>query len=74
MLTSIPGQHRESDFQTIVSPCRFTQVISRSKTGLPLNSRGRLDLVPHRLVFIDKTGAGTRMARLHGRAPREERL
>lgn len=35
---------------------------------------GQLDLVPHTLVFIDETGANTKMARLHGRAPRGERL
>jgi len=32
----------------------------------------RLD--PDRLVFIDETGTSTKMARLHGRAPRGERL
>jgi len=31
------------------------------------------DLDPARLVFIDETGASTRMARLHGRAPRGQR-
>lgn len=31
------------------------------------------DLAPERLVFIDETGASTRMARLRGRAPRGER-
>jgi transposase len=35
---------------------------------------GQLDLDPHTLVFIDETGANTKMARLHGRAPRGERL
>ncbi len=35
---------------------------------------GHLDLDPHTLVFIDETGASTKMARLHGRAPRGERL
>ncbi|QYE33282.1 IS630 family transposase (plasmid) [Polymorphobacter sp. PAMC 29334] len=35
---------------------------------------GQLDLDPHRLVFIDETGASTKMARLHGRAPRGQRL
>ena len=35
---------------------------------------GQLDLDPHTLVFIDETGASTKMARLHGRAPRGERL
>ncbi len=34
----------------------------------------QLDLDPHTLVFIDETGASTKMARLHGRAPRGERL
>jgi DDE superfamily endonuclease len=33
-----------------------------------------LDLDPTRLVFIDETGASTKMARLRGRAPRGERL
>jgi hypothetical protein len=32
------------------------------------------DLDPHTLVFIDETSANTKMARLHGRAPRGERL
>ena len=31
------------------------------------------DLDPARLVFIDETGATTRMARLRGRSPRGER-
>ena len=31
------------------------------------------DLDPQRLVFIDETGASTKMARLRGRAPRGER-
>ena len=31
---------------------------------------GQLDLDPRRLVFIDETGASTKMARLRGRAPR----
>ena len=35
---------------------------------------GRLDLDLERLVFIDETGASTKMARLHGRAPRGKRL
>ena len=34
---------------------------------------GQLDLDPERLVFIDETGANTKMARLYGRAPRGER-
>ena len=34
---------------------------------------GQLDLDPRRLVFIDGTGASTKMARLRGRAPRGER-
>lgn len=34
---------------------------------------GQLDLDPDRLVFIDETGANTKMARLRGRAPRGER-
>jgi len=34
----------------------------------------QLDLDPERLVFIDETGASTKMARRHGRAPRGERL
>lgn len=32
------------------------------------------DLDPERLVFIDETGASTKMARRHGRAPRGQRL
>jgi transposase len=32
------------------------------------------DLDPGALVFIDETGASTKMARRHGRAPRGERL
>lgn len=32
------------------------------------------DLDPHTLVFIAETSANTKMARLHGRAPRGERL
>jgi len=35
---------------------------------------GQLDLDPTLLVFIDETGASTKMARLRGRAPRGERL
>jgi transposase len=35
---------------------------------------GQVDLDPERLVFIDETGASTKMGRLHGRAPRGERL
>jgi transposase len=34
---------------------------------------GQLDLDPERLVFIDETGASTKMARLRGRARRGER-
>ena len=34
---------------------------------------GQLDLDPRRLVFIDETGASTKMARLRGRAPRGQR-
>jgi transposase len=34
---------------------------------------GQLDLDPKRLVFVDETGATTKMARLRGRAPRGER-
>jgi transposase len=35
---------------------------------------GQLDLDPEHLVFIDETGASTKMARRHGRALRGERL
>ena len=35
---------------------------------------GQPDLDPARLVFIDETGASTKMARLYGRAPRGQRL
>ena len=35
---------------------------------------GQLDLDPERLVFIDETGASTKMARRYGRAPRGQRL
>ena len=35
---------------------------------------GQPDLEPERLVFIDETGASTKMARLRGRAPRVQRL
>jgi transposase len=34
---------------------------------------GQLDLDPDKLVFIDETGATTKMARLRGRAPRGQR-
>lgn len=34
---------------------------------------GQLDLDPAKLVFIDETGATTKMARLRGRAPKGER-
>lgn len=34
---------------------------------------GQTDLHPERLIFIDETGATTKMARLRGRAPRGER-
>jgi transposase len=34
----------------------------------------QLELDPSRLVFIDETGATTKMARRHGRSPRGERL
>ena len=33
----------------------------------------QLDLDPDKLIFIDETGASTKMARLRGRAPRGER-
>jgi hypothetical protein len=33
----------------------------------------QLDFDPEKLVFIDETGATTKMARLYGRAPRGER-
>jgi len=33
-----------------------------------------MDLDPAKLVFLDETGATTKMARRHGRAPRGERL
>jgi transposase len=35
---------------------------------------GQPELDPERLVFIDETWASTNMARLHGRAPKGERL
>jgi transposase len=35
---------------------------------------GQIELDPERLVFIDETGASTKMARLYGRAPRGQRL
>src|ERR687885_962210 len=35
---------------------------------------GQLDLDPARLVFIDQTGASTKLARLSGRCARGERL
>ncbi len=34
---------------------------------------GQTNLDPERLIFIDETGASTKMARLRGRAPRGER-
>ena len=34
----------------------------------------QLDLDPERLIFIDETWASTNMVRLHGRAPRGQRL
>lgn len=34
---------------------------------------GQTDLNPENLVFIDETGASTKMARLYGRAPRGQR-
>ena len=34
---------------------------------------GQIDLDPEKLIFIDETGASTKMARLRGRAPRGER-
>jgi transposase len=34
---------------------------------------GQLDLDPARLIFVDETGASTKMARLYGRAPKGER-
>ena len=34
---------------------------------------GQPDLDPERLIFIDETGASTKMARLRGRAPRGQR-
>ena len=33
----------------------------------------QLDLDPERLVFVDETGVTTKMARLRGRAPRDQR-
>ncbi|MDQ1232145.1 transposase [Sphingomonas sp. SORGH_AS 879] len=35
---------------------------------------GQLDLDPETLIFVDETGASTKMARRYGRAPRGERL
>lgn len=35
---------------------------------------GQLDLDPEKLVFVDETGASTKMARRYGRAPRGQRL
>lgn len=35
---------------------------------------GQLDLDPATLIFVDETGASTKMARRYGRAPRGERL
>jgi hypothetical protein len=35
---------------------------------------GQVELDPERLIFIDETWAPTNMARLHGRAPKGERL
>ena len=34
---------------------------------------GQFDLDPERLVFIEETGASTKMAQLYGRSPRGER-
>jgi transposase len=34
---------------------------------------GQVELEPERLVFVDETGASTKMARRYGRAPRGER-
>jgi transposase len=34
---------------------------------------GQLDLDPEKLIFIDETGASTKMARLRGRAPKGQR-
>ena len=34
---------------------------------------GQIDLHPEKLIFIDETGATTKMARLRGRAPKGER-
>ena len=34
---------------------------------------GQLDLDPERLIFVDESGATTKMARLRGRSPRGER-
>jgi len=34
---------------------------------------GQLDLDPAKLIFIDETGASTKMARLRGRAKRGQR-
>ena len=34
---------------------------------------GQIDLAPEKLIFIDETGASTKMARLRGRAARGER-
>ena len=36
--------------------------------------RGRPNGGPHNLVFVDETGASTKMTRLYGRCPRGERL
>jgi transposase len=36
-------------------------------------SEGQPDLDPKKLIFIDETGATTKMARLYGRAPKGER-
>jgi transposase len=44
-------------------------VLKRRRTWF----EGQVDLNPDRLVFVDETGASTKMARLRGRAPRGER-
>ena len=41
-----------------------------ARTSLP---DGQINLDPEKLIFVDETGASTRMARLRGRAPRGQR-
>src|SRR4051795_909637 len=81
---ALQGSHRVCDLMLSTAP--FAPQVQSKEHG-PGSSQqrrdvkaareawfeGQLDLDPTKLVFIDETGATTKMARLRGRAPRGQR-